>query len=435
MATSRGGENIFHALMMSLVDGDWVNMAKLYGYGLHRLQDNITWLRNAFETFGEQLSSTESAGSRATLTGIINVSEQAVPGVPGTGLDYQGGALLDGKTLTITTDLGLTTVTWPAGITTLSQMLAELASQAPTIGIGTTSTSRLQVSSPTLGGSSSISVGGSSFSILFGAVANSVTGGADPDDGASRIGVADIAGLGANTLRFYLGEIVDMVVSNTSDIATKVSKAGDTMTGGLTIDTADLNVLRSGGSGGNITAGGTLDVAGDAVAGGDVTVNDPGKGFKLAARTVTRSAPGAMSIDDFTGNDNGSFQATAVTIGKVRVPLYLPHGATLSAIRMLYAPNGGHVGLPAVRAKVEAFKTSLTTGLTVSIGVAEDDSANVAEYEQVHTIESGTLSEVVNRATHRYHALVTSEVGANAVAGGVFLGLSYDVLVSALDEG
>ncbi len=118
--------------------------------------------------------------------------------------------------------------------------------------------------------------------------------------------------------------------------------------------------------------------------------------------------------------------ATSVGGAVVKIPLTdLVHSATISAVELIFIPDGGHAALPAVLPAVTLARFQIVVGNAAAApGVIVTDSYvpdNLAEYENA-TFKSimATTSHVVDIEEYVYQVIIEDESGANALAGNTF---------------
>jgi hypothetical protein len=399
MATNRSATNVFWSTMIDLADTELVTKALLYVGALHRLQDNAYYvLGKVGQVYADLVS--QAAGGNAFSVGNVDL----------TLFNFDGGIALNG--LTIIADEDTTTAetcTFGNTITSPALLLAALTSQAGTNKTWSlTSAGYLRYQSNTVGAGSTVAAPtGTAATALFGSASTTSPGSSSANDGASRIGVAAIGSLiSAGTLRAALTALESAVTTATTNITNKVAKAGDTMTGGLTAPS--------------------------------LTVNNASNTVALTSRSVTRSDGCVVGYDDsdWVATSNGEMGVLVNTIATLPVEFYPPHGQTLNSVTISWQGTGGHAGLPATRPSVEVKRTNLTTGSVDTLGgPVNDPSASVVDYESIHDIAVTGINDVVDRSAYRYHVTVTSEGGANALAGAVYRGLRRASAVTRLDEG
>jgi hypothetical protein len=94
----------------------------------------------------------------------------------------------------------------------------------------------------------------------------------------------------------------------------------------------------------------------------------------------------------------------------------LPVGAVITSYGMRLLPTVGHAALPAGKPQIvmNQWDQDLGSGVTVGGTGAIDGSANVAAYEQYHTVEKTGFTHTVI-ADRQYFIAVSGESGANRI--------------------
>lgn len=112
-----------------------------------------------------------------------------------------------------------------------------------------------------------------------------------------------------------------------------------------------------------------------------------------------------------------------------------PNGSTVTAMFVWLKGAGGHGGLPGTMPTLQAFKVAHDGTVTVLQSVT-DSAASTIAYEAAHTMNAGSLSEVVDNTLYRYGVFLSSETdaGGNKLAGATFMSCGYICALSKLDE-
>lgn len=410
MAT-RNGQSYFSSLIEDLFDQDIPNRQTLFKGCIHKLHDGIVAGRDLVFNLAQQLGST-NAGTSAVQRGTIVMGTLAFYDP----VDVPTGDL-DGKTLILQTDLaGPVTVTF-AQPTSPAHAATQINTQAAALGLVASvdtgvdpntgavvaaNVGKLLLARPS-GGTASLTVkGAGTANAILGLplVDTTTTGAGTANDGASRIGLGAFGSWAGGTLQSYLQTVVSVGVA---DVANRVAKAGDTMSGALTTT--------------------------------NVVISNASNSVTIASRSVTRSTDNVINSDGAEWIPTATGRFINDVVGKtITVPLDLPHGTTLTSASVTYVGAGGHVGLPAVKPNVTIYKTHLGTGTDTAVSSTDDTSATTVDFQAVHTFGPTGLTEVVDRTTYRYNAAITSEAGANSLVGGVYFGTRYTCTVTRLDE-
>lgn len=406
MAT-RSPASYLWSSITDLFDGDDLNRQKLYKEAIHRLQDYGQGVLDVAYSVMTKLAS-EDAGTPAVVRSTTVLGSLAFYDP----VDVPTGAL-DGLTLILTTDLAAPVTITFAQPTSPLHAATQINTQGSALGIIATvddgvdpvtgaivgaNVGKLRIVRPG-GGTATITFGnGTANGVLGFTNGQSATGsGASANDGATKIGLAAFAspsGWPGGTLRDFLQTLFTLVDAHGTDItsllasvATKVAKAGDTMTGALT------------------TTG--------------VTISNTSNTISLASRSVTRSGWKVLDYDDpgWAVGPDGGLQTGVNTAVGATIEIDVPNNAVLTSIAISYTGAGGHAGLPANMPSIEVFKQSVASG-EQSMGTGTDTSVDVAAYQATHLITAtvGAFA-TVDRTNARYYVKVESESGANALSG------------------
>jgi hypothetical protein len=233
-ATNYTSKNILWSFITSLADGDFVSMARLYEEGLQRLHDGQGALLGRIAKVYADLSST-TIGTKARIVGNVDM----------TSFNYNSGIALSGLTVIVDEDTAAAqTVTFDNTVTGPSVLLAQLTAQAPTNLIWSLNDSgQLMAESQTAGAGSTIALGaGTAHGLIWPSPTITSPGGGAVNDGALRIGLAAFASWGGGNLRDFLVAFEAAANATSVAVATKVAKAGDTVTGLLAFSGASAQI-------------------------------------------------------------------------------------------------------------------------------------------------------------------------------------------------
>jgi hypothetical protein len=210
-----------------------------------------------------------------------------------------------------------------------------------------------------------------------------VSGAGTVNDGASRIGLAAFGSWAGGTLQSYLQTVVAAAVSG---VATKVAKAGDTMTGDLTF-AATKRVKYS-----------------------DSTTR-PARGRWVLSTGVT-------DLSIATGGGILAQTNTAQAVVSADYEFYPITGDTITGIAIAVDYNGvPHGGEPGTKPTITLYKWPVGDATpTIVSGPVTDPETVAGDYENPHEVAITGASEVVNDTT-KYFLRFTSEDGANQEAG------------------
>jgi hypothetical protein len=232
-----------------------------------------------------------------------------------------------------------------------------------------------------------------------------VTGIACPDDGEKVLADhirAPVAALLAND--DYLETAV------TTGLALKVAKAGDTMTGDLSLSPG-------------------VDVA------------------FTGARTYTRGVTGLLWLDATKWQPPGAaghaFPYTAVQSVAI-TPLNLddqvvyaiapPDGAEIASVNFRAKGSSLLAGLPADLPVITLWKLDLTTGAETSVGTATDATTTLADYKLIHDVTITGLSETVDASNSAYIVRIQGDTGSGGTYGLTIVAPTYDFTRGKLGE-
>lgn len=152
--------------------------------------------------------------------------------------------------------------------------------------------------------------------------------------------------------------------------------------------------------------------------------------YSMSSRSVTRS-----SSSMFTRVSDGLAFAGSVAVpasDQANTVLNLPHGATVTKFTWGHDPNNAS---PPAGTKVvgAVYKRHLTTGALTLI-VSTTDPTSGGSYGASHLFDSAAISEVIDRTTYVYLALLTGETGAGSDFT-TWWGMTWTGTVTAIDDG
>lgn len=403
--TYRAGAAFLWSNIREHFDGDTVNRQSLWKEGLHRLQDSVLAIRDMVHSLRAQLSSQEG-GSPAVLRGSVDMSTLAFYDP----IDVPLGSL-DGKTLIVSSELDTVTITF-AQPTSPAAAAAEANSQGSSTGITFTvddgvdpitgayvpsNVGKFRLVRPG-GGTATITFGnGTANGILGFTNGQSATGTGTANDGASKIGLGAFTlptGWTGGSLRDFLQLLFTLADATSTG---KVDKAGDTMTGHLTMNATSE--------------------------------------IKLADRTVTRPlrTPWSFSYDAtpewlLLNTGNPAQQLTVDTNGQVALrEIDALTGDVITGATVWLKFDGSHGSYPPAQfPRVRLFWVD-NTGVPTYEASEDDTPADQAEYEDLHSIEITGLNLTVD-ADKQYRIEV---LGENEQTGLQV----YDVTVTVTTKG
>lgn len=247
---------------------------------------------------------------------------------------------------------------------------------------------------------------------------------------------AELAFVATSTVTGSTKAIIDL--ENLSVVQWLTGATLNLLTGSSMGVSGTATVTLSGTSALTLQTGTSFEIQGGATGEADnFTITNTANSVSLASRAVARSESGIPNAEEaqwLPSSVDGSWTAQATTSCHLYLPISPPHGSTLTQVLVTFNGGGGHGALPAVMPSLSIYKTSLATGATAGVASASDTSGSVVAFEAVHTFGPTAFSEVINRDTHRYHAILVSESGANAQAGDKWYGTERTTAVTRLDE-
>jgi hypothetical protein len=150
------------------------------------------------------------------------------------------------------------------------------------------------------------------------------------------------------------------------------------------------------------------------------------KGYYRAASANARfnSTHWKYGYDTVIGNDSAHTQLETSTTGDVSDLVFffeLPDGIALKRASIRMDGKSPHVGMPSVLPRLEIWLHDVTTGNGALVAGADDNAANVAAYEALHTFSVTLPNTAVDASKHIVTARVSGEFGTNEVEGLVVL--------------
>jgi hypothetical protein len=110
-----------------------------------------------------------------------------------------------------------------------------------------------------------------------------------------------------------------------------------------------------------------------------------------------------------------------------------PNGSTITAMFVWLKGAGGHGALPGTMPTLQAFKVATDSTVTV-LQTVTDSSGTTGVYQAPHTMNAGSLSEVVDNTAFRYGVAITTEAVSNNLSGATYMSCGYICALSKLDE-
>lgn len=161
--------------------------------------------------------------------------------------------------------------------------------------------------------------------------------------------------------------------------------------------------------------------------------------YALASRQITRYLPFSFIAKPAewlasAGSGDDSAATLVNTAVRLYIPLDVPNGSTLDEVSVEVSGAGGHAGLPGTMPAIIVQQHSL--GANAAVGTSQSDtSGGTGAYQTPHYITKTGLAHSVNRVTNRYFVQLTSESGANALAGLSVFGVLVKFTVTSMDDG
>lgn len=112
---------------------------------------------------------------------------------------------------------------------------------------------------------------------------------------------------------------------------------------------------------------------------------------------------------------------------------HAPHGATLTALRLVVQGGGAHGALPATMPQFRLRSVTAGGVAANEVSPTADSSADVAAFETVHTVEVTGLSVVISNTTKRYTLIFTAESTTDGQAGFKVFFPKFDFTMTNLD--
>lgn len=369
---------------------DSINKAGDIGYGV------LAALNERFQQLGSTNAGTSAVQRGSVVMGTLSFYDP---------VDVPVGSL-DGKTLILGTDLDDPVTITFGQPTSPVHAATEINTQGASMGlvascdtgvdpntgaIVAANVGKLLLVRPS-GASASLKVyGAGTANAILGLplVDTTVTGSGTVNDGTTRIGLGAITAAipwAGGTLRAFLVAQYALVNASASALATKVAKAGDTMTGDLTF-AVTKQVKYS-----------------------DSTTR-PARGQWVLSTGVT-------DLSVATGGGILAQTNTAQAVVSADYEFYPITGDTITGIKIAADYSGvAHGGEPGTKPTITLYKWPVGDATpTVVSGPVTDPETIAGNYENRHEVEITGVSDVVNDTT-KYFLRFTSEDGANQRAG------------------
>jgi len=114
--------------------------------------------------------------------------------------------------------------------------------------------------------------------------------------------------------------------------------------------------------------------------------------------------------------------------------LRIPQGQTLSKVRLLLIPAGGHAAQPASLPYIKVWRVGMDGSATL-LGTGNHTWVDIATYQGGITLEVAGLTEVAANQTYRYMVQVAAENGADSITGTLVQSLEMYVVIDSASGG
>lgn len=122
--------------------------------------------------------------------------------------------------------------------------------------------------------------------------------------------------------------------------------------------------------------------------------------------------------------ETGEVMTMTDEASRLMIPLIPSDGETLLGVDVVWSGAGGHGDMPAIMPTVVVHVTDLVTLASQMVAEGSDPSVSPVEYQTPHRFSAALPKPIVfDTSRQRAHAVVSSEYGDGAVAGGSFIGL------------
>lgn len=385
---------------------DSINKAGDIGYGV------LAALNERFQQLGSTNAGTSAVQRGTVVMGTLSFYDP---------VDVPVGAL-DGKTLILGTDLDDPVTITFGQPTSPVHAATEINTQGASMGLVASADTGVDPNTGTVvaanvgklllvrpsGATASLKVyGAGTANAILGLplVDTTVTGAGTVNDGASRMGLGAITATipwAGGTLRAFLVAQYALVNASASALATKVAKAGDTMTGSLTF-TSPAKVVYN------------------------AAFSRPSRGKWSIASVNTQ-------WEYYASSPTVAIQMSVVGgITFVDHDLDLIPGDELDGVDVWSWSDGvAHANLPAIMPTIRIYKWPSNASTPTALGgsAVTDPSGSAATYDAIHAVSITGLAETVATNT-RYFVRYTGEDGANEDAGRALL----NVIVNGTSKG
>lgn len=137
-------------------------------------------------------------------------------------------------------------------------------------------------------------------------------------------------------------------------------------------------------------------------------------GTSVTRREILVASPTVAS--EWNASTSGYWLTTVNTATSLIIPLRPPDGMELIIVGVAVRGATGHAW-PIGSMPTMEFKSITMDGVTTTIGTDADGSSSAVDYEAWHALVLSPVSHTVDIVNNAYFLVVTSESGANALAG------------------
>lgn len=161
----------------------------------------------------------------------------------------------------------------------------------------------------------------------------------------------------------------------------------------------------------------------------DITAT-AGNHYKLSSRSVTRTQQAGFTLNTAGGYFLASQSVPASDEGQSVMDL--PHGAVLTKLAVTVLPSNATPPAGA-KVKIQLTKWNLSTGAVTNLYTTTDPTTGTS-YGTVHSFDTGTIAETIDRTLYRYVMNLIGETGSGS-AGAFLYGFTTTYTVTGIDDG
>lgn len=180
--------------------------------------------------------------------------------------------------------------------------------------------------------------------------------------------------------------------------------------------------------------------------------------YRLASRSITRVSKSApISSFDISNAPDWTFGGNTAPISspggtwmvainspgidqEVTQILEIPHGASVTEVRVTLKGSAGHGALPATMPHLKLYKLAVSGGVATLLGEIDDPSSGTVTYETAHQVilTGGGVdftSFTVDNSAEVYFVVLSNERGANSQIGLSYFGSEATFTLTRQDDG